>query len=89
MIHDTSSVAGFLGQQNPDYTNNNRKDLDRSISSIDITHRFVGNFQYDLPFGKGKRFSTGRSWSDAITGGESVNGIATLQSGLPISISSV
>ena len=88
-IDDTSSVAGFLGQQNPDYTNNNRKDLDRSISSTDITHRFVSNFQYDLPFGKGRRFLSAGGIVDVLAGGWSINGIATLQSGLPISISSV
>ncbi len=88
-IDDTSSVAGFLGQQNPDYTNNNRKDLDRSISAIDITHRLVTNFQYELPFGAGKRFLTGGGFSNAILGGWNLNGVWTLQSGLPISISSV
>lgn len=88
-IDDTSSVAGFLGQQNPDYTNNNRKDLDRSISSLDIAHRFVANFQYDLPFGSGRRFLSASGWSNWIVGGWSVNGVGTLQTGLPISISSV
>jgi hypothetical protein len=88
-IDDTSSVAGFLGQQNPDYTNNNRKDLDKSISSFNVAHRMVANFQYDLPFGKGKQFGSGmNAVLDAFVGGWNVSGIATIQSGLPISVSS-
>ncbi|MBY0503943.1 MAG: carboxypeptidase regulatory-like domain-containing protein [Bryobacteraceae bacterium] len=88
-IDDTSSVAGFLGQQNPDYTNNNRKDLDKSISGLHTGHRFVANFQYDLPFGRGKRFLTAvHPIVNGALGGWNVSGIATLQSGLPISVSS-
>lgn len=88
-IDDFSSVAGFVGLQNPGYTNNNRKDLDKSISALDIAHRLVTNFQYELPFGTGKRFLAGGGWSNAIAGGWSVNGVWTLQSGIPISVDSV
>lgn len=88
-IDDTSSVAGFLGQQNPDYTNNNRKDLDKSVSAVNIAHRFVANFQYDLPFGKGRRFlSNANVFTDAVLGGWNVSGISTIQSGLPMAINS-
>lgn len=87
MIDDTSSVAGFLGLQNPDYTNNNRKDLDRSISALDIAHRLVMNFQYELPFGVGKPYLS-RGILSRIAGNWSINGIGTLQSGSPLSISS-
>jgi hypothetical protein len=87
-IDDFSSVAGFVGLQNPGYTNNNRKDLDKSISALDIAHRLVTNFQYELPFGAGKRFLPGGGWSNALIGGWRVNGVWTLQSGLPISVSS-
>lgn len=88
-IDDTSSVAGFLGQQNPDYTDNNRKFLDKSLSSLDIAHRFVGNFQYELPFGRNRRWLTKSRAGDAVLGGWNINGIATLQGGLPISIASI
>jgi hypothetical protein len=87
MIDDVSSVAGFLGQQNPDYTNNNRRDLDKSISALDVPHRFVTNFQYELPFGRGKPWASSGVLS-RIIGGWSLNAIGTIQSGLPISINS-
>lgn len=58
-IDDVSSVAGFLGDQNPGYTNNNRRDLDRSLSASHIPHNLVFNYQWDLPFGKGKSFLIG------------------------------
>lgn len=88
MIDDFSSVAGFLGEQNPGYTNNNRRDLDRSISSLHLPHNLTFNYQWELPFGKGRRWMTGGGFTDYAFGGWIVNGVTTLQSGTPISISS-
>ena len=86
-IDDFSSVAGFVGLQNPGYTNNNRKDLDKSLSAVDVPHRLVTNFQYELPFGKGRPWLAG-GIASRVAGNWSVNGIMSLQSGVPISISS-
>lgn len=58
-----------------------------SISSLDVPHRFVASFSYELPFGKGKYF--GKSWNDVVNtlaGGWQVSGTATRQSGSPLSI---
>jgi hypothetical protein len=87
-IDDVSSVAGFLGDQNPGYTNNNRRDLDRSLSSSHIPHNFVFNYQWDLPLGRGKNWLNRGGVVNQIVGGWSLNGIATIQSGSPISIAS-
>jgi hypothetical protein len=58
---------------------------ERSLSSYDIPHRFVYNFNYELPFGKGKRFGNSWHWlPNAILGGWQTNGILTLGSGLPL-----
>jgi outer membrane receptor protein involved in Fe transport len=89
LIDNGSSVGGFAGQQNPGYTNFNRKDLDRSISALDVAHRLVINYQWELPFGNGKRFLGATGILDKIVGGWSLNGITTAQSGLPISITSL
>jgi hypothetical protein len=35
---------------------NNRLDLERSVSSFDVPHRVVVSYVVDLPFGKGRRF---------------------------------
>ncbi len=59
-----------------------------SISSLDVPHRFVASFSYELPFGKNKHF--GKSWNglvNALGGGWQVSGTATRQSGSPLSIS--
>ncbi|MCL5745042.1 MAG: TonB-dependent receptor, partial [Acidobacteria bacterium] len=54
MLDDYSSVAGFLGQSNPGYTDNNKRYLDKSLSALDVAHRLTVNYQYELPFGKGR-----------------------------------
>lgn len=60
--------------------------LEYRIANEDRTHRFVFGGNYDLPFGKAKKFAThaGRAL-ETLIGGWSVNGILTLQSGQPIS----
>jgi len=57
--------------------------LDRGTSSFDITHRTSQSFIYDLPFGKGRHFDISNTFGNAIFGGWQLNGILTLQSGLP------
>lgn len=60
---------------------------DYARSSFDINKRFVASFVYALPFGRGKRFlSTSSRLEDFVLGGWQVNGIGTIQSGLPYSI---
>ena len=60
----------------------------RSVASYDIPHRFVVSALYELPFGRGRRFgATAPGWLDGIAGGWQINGIATLQSGTPLTIS--
>jgi hypothetical protein len=88
LIDNVSSVGGFVGQQNPSYTNHNRKDLDRSISALDIAHRLVFNYEWELPFGAGKKFLAKRGVVNHLVGGWSLNGVTTIQGGLPISITS-
>lgn len=87
-IDDVSSVAGFLGDQNPGYTNNNRRDLDRSLSANHIPHNLTFNYQWELPFGKGRALLNHGGVVNQIVGGWIVNGITSLQSGSPISIAS-
>ena len=60
---------------------------ERSVSSNDISQRLVISGVYELPFGRGKFI--GHNWNrviDAAVGGWQVNGIATYQTGFPISI---
>jgi hypothetical protein len=88
MLDDVSSVANFLGQQNPGYTNNNQRRLDKSLSALDQPHTLAVNFQYDLPFGRGRMLLNRNKALNWIVGGWNLSGVMTLQSGLPISIAS-
>src|SRR5207244_2287702 len=61
---------------------------DRAVANIDITHRFVISYLYELPFGKGRKFGTDAHWlTNLLIGGWQFNGITTYQSGTPLSIS--
>ena len=57
--------------------------LDRASSSFDIKHRTTQSVIYDLPFGKGRHFEVSNSVANAIVGGWQMNGILTVQGGLP------
>ncbi|HEY9433512.1 MAG TPA: TonB-dependent receptor [Blastocatellia bacterium] len=60
---------------------------DRGLSTIDIAHRFVISYLYELPFGKGRKFGANApGLLDAIIGGWQFNGITTFQSGTPLTI---
>jgi hypothetical protein len=77
-IDDASSIGGggTVVAQNP-------FDLpaQRGLSSFDQTHKFTGNWIYDLPFGDGRRFLTKGTMSH-ILGGWQWSGGFTIGSGL-------
>ncbi|HEY7306526.1 MAG TPA: carboxypeptidase regulatory-like domain-containing protein [Bryobacteraceae bacterium] len=54
-------------------------------SGFDIPQRFVGSWTYELPFGPGRRFLTHGLLGNLI-GGWELDGISTLQSGLPFTV---
>jgi carboxypeptidase family protein/TonB-dependent receptor-like protein len=58
---------------------------DKSLSNFDITHRFIGDATWQLPFGREKRFLK-KGIAARIAGGFSANVIAQAQSGFPLSI---
>jgi hypothetical protein len=82
---DDSSGLNNNGQVAGPGLHQNVYDLhaDRSISLQDVPQRFVANFVYDLPFGRGKL--VGSSWNrmtNSILGGWQANGIVTYSAGL-------
>jgi hypothetical protein len=81
MLDDFSSVGGY-GVTYPGYTNNNNRRLDKALSSLHEPHHLAVNFQYDLPFHPSQKALR------AVAGGWSLNGITTIQSGQPVSVSS-
>ena len=77
-IDDASSIGGggtVVAQDPFDIP------AERGLSSFNQTHRFTGNWIYDLPFGDGKRFLTKGTLSHVI-GGWQWSGDFTIASGL-------
>jgi Carboxypeptidase regulatory-like domain/TonB dependent receptor-like, beta-barrel len=61
---------------------------DWSLTDIDLAHRFVMSYIYELPFGRNRHFGQGWSpWLNAIAGGWQFNGITVFQSGTTLSLS--
>jgi hypothetical protein len=59
----------------------------RAVAQIDITHRFVLSYIYELPFGRGRPWGDNASRvANWLIGGWQLNGITTFQSGLPLAI---
>jgi len=66
---------------------NNRHD-DWSLSTADVSSRFVFSGVYSLPFGRGRRFGHGlNKWADLVAGGWQANAIVTFQTGVPLALS--
>ncbi len=61
--------------------------LEKSLSSFDVSQRMVLSYVVDLPFGKGRKFMAHPNrFAQAVAGGWGVDGILTLQTGFPIAI---
>ena len=61
--------------------------LERSFSPFDVQHRFVANALYALPIGKGGLILDNNSVASRMIGGWQLNGVLTLQTGLPFTVS--
>ena len=59
---------------------------DYGVSNFDIPHNLVVSWNFDLPFGTGKRFSTGHRAVDTVLGNWQWNGIANIRSGVPYNL---
>ncbi len=62
--------------------------LERGLSDNHFPHRFVFSYNYDLPFGRGRRFLSGASrLADHALGGWAIAGITTLSPGDRVNVS--
>ena len=57
-----------------------------SLSNIDTPFRLATSVSYELPFGKGKRFSLNNTFADYVVGGWSINAVSIFQTGFPLQI---
>jgi Carboxypeptidase regulatory-like domain len=60
--------------------------LEKARSNFDISHRFVGTFIYELPYGKGRPYGNHGGVTDAILGGWNLMFSQTIQSGPPMTV---
>ncbi|HYI92862.1 MAG TPA: TonB-dependent receptor [Bryobacteraceae bacterium] len=58
------------------------KKWDKGRSTLDVPHRFIASYVYELPFGRGKQFASGvGKTADMLIGGWQVSGITTFATG--------
>lgn len=88
-LDDKSAAAGVgdSGQGYQGFLDNHDPKLDYGTSDFDVNQRFVANFVYRLPFGRGQRFGGNvNKFVDGVFGNWRVGGIVTLQKGFPFTI---
>ena len=90
--HGLQADAAYTWAKNIDngMSHQNSYDIlaDRSLVDIDLAHRLVFSYIYELPFGRGRRFGAGvAGWLNWLLGGWQVNGITSFQTGTPLSLS--
>lgn len=81
-LDDASTIGG--GGQTV-IQNNADPRGDYGLSSFNMTHQFLGNFMYDLPFGDRQRFAA-RGWKKAVFGQLRLTGSVTANSGTPFTV---
>lgn len=88
LIDDVETLSPWLESYGPagyQYWGNLR--LERSLSSFDVSQRFVASYVVDVPVGHGKKFlSNAHGLVQQIVGGWGVDGIVTLQTGFPLAL---
>jgi hypothetical protein len=91
MLDDVSN-----GSSNLDWlSNTNGRNLqnifdysqEKSLSSNDVSYRYVATAVYQLPFGRGRQFASGiNRVADAFVGGWELGGVFTLQASQPLQV---
>jgi len=84
-LDDGTGVASSQAQNQSQSVMDPRHPLrDYGRSALDFRHQGSGNFSYELPLGRGKRFLNGLNGTPhKLVGGWQVNGILTFLSGFP------
>jgi hypothetical protein len=87
LANGRSLLTGSSGFAFPDQTN---WASGYSSAAWDIRHSFTSGFNYEIPFGKGKVWGGNMSRAaDMVAGGWHMNGILSLRTGVPYSLSGV
>ncbi len=82
-IDSRNELAGYPGVDA--FTNYYNQANDWGNSGNDIRHRVVFSTIYELPVGRGRRFSISNKPLDLVVGGWSIGAVATWRTGTPLS----
>jgi hypothetical protein len=84
--HGIGFISGPFGAGGG-HQNARNLDADRGNSLTDVRHRYIANWLYEMPFGKGKTFLGGSSGIvNGIVGDWQVGGVLAIQSGSPFTV---
>jgi Carboxypeptidase regulatory-like domain len=62
-------------------------DLWRAVSDFDTTHQINFNTIWDIPYGKGRRWSSSNRFMNSVLGGWGLSGLGRWTTGFPFSVS--
>ena len=82
LLTDSDSSTGGASQPLDNY---NRR-LEKSIALYDQTHSLKLNYVFELPFGKGRKYLSGKGVASSVIGGWRFSGIQEYTSGTPMSL---
>jgi len=78
--------TGWYGVEGCSIQNPYNIRADKGPSATDLPQIFSGAFVYQLPFGKGRHWSTSNGVLDYVIGGWNVNGVLSFNSGTPFDV---
>ena len=85
-LDDVESAAELGGEQGNGYQHLELRHLDKSLAGNDIRNRLISSMVYELPFGRGRRFTIENSALNAIVGGWGIGLIAEFRNGSPYGV---
>jgi hypothetical protein len=78
--------SGWFGVEGQSLTDPYNLKSSRGPSGFDLTHTLSVSMLYQVPVGKGKRFSTGSSVLDYVLGNWQINNLFSARSGAPFNV---
>jgi Carboxypeptidase regulatory-like domain/TonB dependent receptor len=80
------ACSGSFGAEGCELQNPYNINADRSVSGYDLPHNFTASWNWEIPFGKGKKYNSGNKFVSYILGNWQTNGILSFHSGIPFDV---
>jgi hypothetical protein len=78
--------TGWYGVEGCSIQNPYDLQADKGPAATDLRHIFSAAWVYQLPFGRGQKFSSDNRVVNALIGGWNLNGVVSLSSGIPFDV---